>query len=487
MREARADGHVVARTLRARPAGRLRDERPPLLARARVLEPLAERGRGTVPLPTAPLHEVLATTRVIFGTETIEYRLPTHTRFGAILGIKEYATPTTVGMYDALLSAPFEFVLTQSFAFLTKAAGQGLLQRQYNQMANAGDFAVSQAEELKDALDALTSNEFVMGDHHFTLQVLTGLRREWTLTCDERAALEDAQRRRGARARDARRHRSDHGARGSGARGRVLGAAAGLLFDAAAQGADHVAQLLRDDPFPQFPIWACDRQSLGRCARAADHERALALLLLAARERSARSGRRQPQGYRAHLHLRPDGLGQVGADRVSRGLALAPGRDAGDLRQGPRARDPGAGAGRHVPAAQEWRADGLQSAAAAADGRERRVPEDLAARTGARRCAAHEPRGGRSRRGLTGTLALDVPARRLSRLIEFTDATRADGIHMRLARWCESTQGDYAWVFDNPGDSLVGSLAAASSSASMSRTFSIMRSRAGRSRSISSM
>ena len=34
--------------------------------------------------------------------------------------------------------------------------------------------AVSQAEELHDALDALTSNEFVMGDHHFSLQVLSG-------------------------------------------------------------------------------------------------------------------------------------------------------------------------------------------------------------------------------------------------------------------------------------------------------------------------
>src|SRR6202035_5368573 len=71
-----------------------------------------------------------------------------------------------------LLSAPFSFVLTQSFAFLSKATGQGLLQRQYNRMTNAGDFAISQAEELKDALDALTSNEFVMGDHHFSLQVM---------------------------------------------------------------------------------------------------------------------------------------------------------------------------------------------------------------------------------------------------------------------------------------------------------------------------
>ena len=80
-------------------------------------------------------------------------------------------------MYNRLLSAPFAFVLTQSFTFLSRAAGQGLLQRQFYRMANAGDFAVSQAAQLKDALDALTSNEFVMGDHHFTLQVLAQIER----------------------------------------------------------------------------------------------------------------------------------------------------------------------------------------------------------------------------------------------------------------------------------------------------------------------
>ena len=125
-----------------------------------------------MPLPRAPLFDVLATTRLSFGTEAIEYRLPTATRVGAMLGIKEYPSPSAVGMYDRLLSAPFAFVLTQSFAFLSKAAGQTLLQRQYNRMANAGDFAISQAEELKDALDALTSNQFVMGEHHFSLQVI---------------------------------------------------------------------------------------------------------------------------------------------------------------------------------------------------------------------------------------------------------------------------------------------------------------------------
>ena len=71
---------------------------------------------------------------------------------GAVLGIKEYPTPTHVGMLDRLLAAPFPFVLTQSFAFLTKASSQALLQRQFNRMVNAGDFAVSQAEELKGLL-----------------------------------------------------------------------------------------------------------------------------------------------------------------------------------------------------------------------------------------------------------------------------------------------------------------------------------------------
>ena len=125
-----------------------------------------------MPLPCGSLDRALATSRLLFGAEAIENRSPTATRVAAILGIKEYPTPSVVGMYNRLLSAPFAFVLTQSFAFLTKAAGQSLLQRQFNRMTNAGDFAVSQAEELTEALDAITSNEFVMGDHHLSLQVL---------------------------------------------------------------------------------------------------------------------------------------------------------------------------------------------------------------------------------------------------------------------------------------------------------------------------
>ena len=208
-----------------------------------------------VPLPRAPIHEVLATSRLSFGTEALEYRLPSATRVGAMLGIKEYPTPTTVGMFDALLSAPFPFVLAQSFAFLTKAAGQALLQRQFNRMVNAGDFSVSQAEELKDALDALTSNEFVMGDHHFSLQVMADDPHSYPERANGSSAvldLKEIDARRMKRlndhvavgAREARRYRDDGGEGGSGAGSRFLGAAAGEFSDAPAEGPDHLAQLL---------------------------------------------------------------------------------------------------------------------------------------------------------------------------------------------------------------------------------------------------
>ena len=211
--------------------------------------------------------------------------------------------------------------------------------------------------------------------------------------------------------------------------------------------------------FHNYPLRPRRGQSLGRCARAADHQRALAVLLLAARERPAGSGRRQPQGHWTYLHLRPDRVRQDGLHRLSGRDALSPGRDAGRLRQGSRPGDPGASAGRHVPAAQERSADRFQSAAAAADREQRRVPEGLAAEPRAAATAALSVREEADLdHALHGTLALDRQARRLSRLIEFTDATRSEGVHARLARWCEGAGGDYAWVFDHPRDELADCL-----------------------------
>jgi len=411
-----------------------------------------------VPLPTVPLDEVLATSRIIFGSETIEYRLPTQTRFGAILGIKEYATPTTVGMYNVMLSAPFEFVLTQSFAFLTKAAGQGLLQRQYNQMANAGDFAVSQAEQLKYALDDLTSNEFVMGDHHFTLQVMTPL-------ADRSAGATNEQRLK-VLSDDvalARAILADTG---------MTTAREDLALEAAfwAQLPGNFSLRPRKAPITSRNFCAMAPFHNFPAGRATDNHwgDALALLVTSARSpyhfslhasdpRDPDGGSRKDTGHT--FICGPTGSGKSvligflvtlltrqGATQVifdkDRGLDIltrALGGTYLPLKSGvptgfnPLQLTP-------TPENIEFLKTWLRALVRGAVPLTIREESDLDA-------------------ALMGTLALDVSARRISRLIEFTDATRSEGIHMRLARWCESTQGHYAWVFDNAEDSLVGELA----------------------------
>ncbi|NKF33939.1 transporter, partial [Pseudomonas sp. BGM005] len=84
-------------------------------------------------------------------------------------GLKEYPATTRSGMLDGILTAPFELILTQSFAFTSKADARTIMGRKQNQMVSAGDKAASQIEELGDAMDDLESNRFVLGEHHLAL------------------------------------------------------------------------------------------------------------------------------------------------------------------------------------------------------------------------------------------------------------------------------------------------------------------------------
>lgn len=403
-----------------------------------------------VPLPRAPIAQVLATTRLLFGNEVIEYRLPTCTRFGAVLGIKEYPTPSVVGMFNGLLAAPFPFVLTQSFAFLNKATGQGLLQRQHARMANAGDFAVSQAGELVDALDALTSNEFVMGDHHFTLQVLA----------DEPPAADEDNRLivLNDRIALARALLADSG---------MTVAREDLALEAAfwAQLPGNFAHRTRRSPITSrnFAAMACFHNYPTGRATGNHWGDALALLMTSSRSpyyfslhasdpKDPDGGTRKDTGHTficgptgsgktvfvgfmlAMLARR--GVTQVVFDK-DRGLEIlvrALGGSYLPLRNGsptgfnPLQLPP-------TPANIEFLKGWLRSLI--------RRPAPLSLREEADLDHA-----------LRGTLALEIEARRLSRLIEYTDATRSDGVHARLARWCQSVGGDYAWAFDNPSDTL---------------------------------
>lgn len=93
-------------------------------------------------------------------------------QFGATVSVKEYTSETAPGMFDALLTLPVEFVLTQSMTFIGKAAASTLLSTHQARLKSSGDLAESQIDDIYEAQDQLISNEFVMGEHHMSLTVM---------------------------------------------------------------------------------------------------------------------------------------------------------------------------------------------------------------------------------------------------------------------------------------------------------------------------
>lgn len=124
-----------------------------------------------VPVVRGHLGGALYAHRSIFGSETIELREADQSMFGGMFGIREYPASTTPRQFESLLSVDFAFVLTQSFTFLGRAQATEKFRLRMQQMINAEDKAVSQADDLIDAADDLQSNRFVLGDHHFTLAI----------------------------------------------------------------------------------------------------------------------------------------------------------------------------------------------------------------------------------------------------------------------------------------------------------------------------
>ncbi|ALE03003.1 VirB4 family type IV secretion/conjugal transfer ATPase [Bartonella ancashensis] len=124
-----------------------------------------------IPLTFGTIASTIYSDRVIFGKEIIEIRHESNERFVGMFGWKEYPSKTRPGMTNGLLTVPFEFILTQSFVFKSKAAASVIMSRKQNQLINAADRASSQIDALDAALDDLESNRFVLGEHHLSLAV----------------------------------------------------------------------------------------------------------------------------------------------------------------------------------------------------------------------------------------------------------------------------------------------------------------------------
>lgn len=91
-------------------------------------------------------------------------------RFG-MLEVFEYPESTEPGHLNILLESDFEFILTQSFAALSKHAAKDFLIRHQKHLIDSNDVATEQIEQINHALNDLISGRFIMGEHHCTLTV----------------------------------------------------------------------------------------------------------------------------------------------------------------------------------------------------------------------------------------------------------------------------------------------------------------------------
>ncbi len=127
------------------------------------------------PLPRCDINGILANTRPFFGKGGLMARQgPHHSDYACLVSIQEYPSTTYPGILNGLLGMPCEFVLSQSFTFLSKPVALGRMKRQQGRMVNAGDVAMSQIDAIDTALDDLTSNRFVMGAHSLSLMLCAG-------------------------------------------------------------------------------------------------------------------------------------------------------------------------------------------------------------------------------------------------------------------------------------------------------------------------
>jgi len=409
-----------------------------------------------MPLVAGSVAPVLGTSRLLFGWETIEYRSATATRLGAVLGIKEYPSPTWPGMLDGLLAAPFSFVLTQSFSCLSRQASLGLLDRQAHRLENAGDAAISQALALRQAIDRVASGEFVLGDHHFSLQVLgepyaagTGsaaaARRLGEHLATARALLADAG---CVTAREDLALEAAHFAQLPGhfaARPRI----------APITSRNHAALV----PLHDYPSGRAHGNHWGEALAdlKTDAGTVYHFSLHASDPNDPDGGSRKDTGHT--FVCGPTGSGKT----VFIGFCIAMlcrfgatqvifDKDCG-LEILVRALD-----GQYLPL-RRGEPTGCNPLQLSDEPHHRAFLRRwlllLLARPGRALTVREEAEVDEA---LAGVRALAPATRRLSRLLEFLDSTNLDGPYARLAPWCRATEGPYAWVFDGETDRIADTL-----------------------------
>lgn len=124
-----------------------------------------------IPAKSQPLYRQLPTARILWGDQLMETRDQHGSIYSAFVDIKDYADFSEPGILNSMLGLPCEYVETHSFAPMTTLDALEALRRQRAQLISSQDKAVSQIEAIEQAMDAVQSGNFSLGEYHYSMQV----------------------------------------------------------------------------------------------------------------------------------------------------------------------------------------------------------------------------------------------------------------------------------------------------------------------------
>ena len=133
---------------------------------------LLNHSESKIRLQPANLSQTLQRATIDFGEETVRISNPASTTYAAVLTM---VAPYTCEQIDAevhapLLTADFEFVLSQSFTTMPRDAAERMLKAQENRIKSTAQNEIQQ-QDINDALQNLQANKFKMLSHEWILVV----------------------------------------------------------------------------------------------------------------------------------------------------------------------------------------------------------------------------------------------------------------------------------------------------------------------------
>ena len=130
-----------------------------------------------VRIPNKPLSAALVPSQIFIGADTLEIQNVNKKHFVQCLELKDFTQTSCAGILNRLLYPditalrPYVFVETQTFAFLNKHEGLNVLKMQKKHLKAAEDAAIGQIEAMDAAMSGLADGQFSIGEYSYTIAV----------------------------------------------------------------------------------------------------------------------------------------------------------------------------------------------------------------------------------------------------------------------------------------------------------------------------